>query len=96
MTIILMMILWLPLSCNANYIFEHDIVLESYEETPVFFGADSEEFEIFIDLLESGILKYEEAKHFHFPYLSTEQVLRLYNLAEDSGFYDLEDESLLE
>jgi len=91
-----MMILWLPLSCNADCIFEHDIILESYEETPVFFGADSEEFEIFIDLLESGILKYEEAKHFNFPYLTNEQVLRLYNLAEDSGYYNLLDYDLSE
>jgi|GEM_PF-2168126 hypothetical protein len=96
MTIILIIFLCLPLSCNANYVFEHDFVLESYEETPVFFGSDSEEFEIFIDLLESGILRYEEAKKFNFPYLTTEQVLRLHSLAEDSGFYDLEDDDLSE
>jgi hypothetical protein len=96
MTIVLMLILWLPLSCDAHCVFEHDIVLELSEETPVFFGANSEEFEIFIDLLECGILPYEEAKEFKFPYLTTEQVCRLHSLAEDSGFYALEDYDLSE
>ena len=92
MSIVLMLVLWLPLTCNADCIYEHDIILEIHEEIPVFFGAESEEFELFLKLLYKGAIQYDHAKQFNFPYLTSEQIIELHTLADEYDICDDDEE----